>query len=119
MVRWRHNAPGREWERPARRMGPGSGRGPDQLPSNSASAAKRPNTRRPPAVVVSICALVASEQAHAAGRQVLEHDLTPSAPRRGCWAGVVDPGLIGYAECVRDAAESHAPPNLPLTHEPA
>ena len=42
--------------------------------SNSASTgAKMPNTRRPAAVVVSICAPLAGEhpQAHAAGRQVL------------------------------------------------
>ena len=71
MVRRRHNVPGRGWGRLAMRMGRTAAAARISSPSNSASAAKMPNTRWPPAVVVSICALVAGEQAHAAGRQVL------------------------------------------------
>ena len=56
--------------------------------SNSASAAKMPNTRRPAAVVVSICAPLAGEhpQAHAAGGQCTV--LTPDG--RGCGPGAVE-----------------------------
>ena len=71
MGRWRHSVPGREWKRLTRRMGRTAAAARLSSPSNSASAAKMPNTRRSPAVVVSTCALVAVEQAHAAGRQFL------------------------------------------------
>ncbi|MDE0371172.1 MAG: hypothetical protein OXI73_01305 [Rhodospirillales bacterium] len=69
MVRWRHNVLGREWERLARRMGRTAVAARISSPSNSASAAKDAEHAAAAAVVVSICALVASEQAYAAGKE--------------------------------------------------
>ena len=58
---------------PARPLSPAIVRSRISSRSNSASAAKMPNTRRPAAVVVSICAPWPARypQSHAAGRQVL------------------------------------------------
>ena len=74
MERWRHNVPAREWERLARRMGRTAGRGPDQLPLELGQRRKMPNTRRPPVILVSICALPRRRRAAPPtppGRQVL------------------------------------------------